>query len=332
MSAIDDTSASIIKSVPDSNSKEAILYGSEYIFAKSARYFWDQVEDHLKKKLAETLDEINDMEFALFVVNEAPNLLTMTSPPLEIDQIRDLRVLSEWIDIRKALYLLEIKRKENDQYARLVGVSEYSRQRGTITETDWKAAILQANDPLDYESIRAIKDMDAKLSEYESQYEQERMNAYRRFRGMAEHSEEAETDKSEVAADEGLDSIEIYEEVGTEDSGDATDSPAEESDDIGEETDGPEEESDDIAEDGCDDAAELINDEESEEQQEETDTEPSDAEVISEDEPSETTDESEVAADEESDSAETSEEVENEDSGDTDSPEKDVTEEGENDA
>ena len=331
MSAIDDTSASIIKSVPDSNSKEAILYGSEYIFAKSARYFWDQVEDHLKKKLAETLDEINDMEFALFVVNEAPNLLTMTSPPLEIDQIRDLRVLSEWIDIRKALYLLEIKRKENDQYARLVGVSEYSRQRGTITETDWKAAILQANDPLDYESIRAIKDMDAKLSEYESQYEQERMNAYRRFRGMAEHFEEAETDKSEVAADEGLDSIEIYEEVENEDSGDA-DSPAEESDDVGEETDGPEEESDDIAEDGCDDAAELINDEESEEQQEETDAEPSDAEVISEDESSKTADESEDAADEESDSAETSEEVENEDSGDTDSPEKDVTEEGENDA
>lgn len=325
MSAIDDTSASIIKSVPDSNSKEAILYGSEYIFAKSARYFWDQVEDHLKKKLAETLDEINDMEFALFVVNEAPNLLTMTSPPLEIDQIRDLRVLSEWIDIRKALYLLEIRRKENDQYARLVGVSEYSRQRGTITETDWKAAILQANDPLDYESIRAIKDMDAKLSEYESQYEQERMNAYRRFRGMAEHSEETETDKSEVAADEELDSIEIYEEVGTEDGGDA-DSPVEESGDIGEETDGPVEESDDIGEDGCDDAAELINDEESEEQQEETDAEPSDAEVISEDEPSETAGESEVAAGEESDSAETFEEVETEDSEDADSPE-----EGEND-
>ena len=330
MSAIDDTSASIIKSVPDSNSKEAILYGSEYIFAKSARYFWDQVEDHLKKKLAETLDEINDMEFALFVVNEAPNLLTMTSPPLEIDQIRDLRVLSEWIDIRKALYLLEIRRKENDQYARLVGVSEYSRQRGTITETDWKAAILQANDPLDYESIRAIKDMDAKLSEYESQYEQERMNAYRRFRGIAEHSEEAETDKSGDAADEELDSIEIYEEVETEDGGDAN-SPVEESGDVGD-ADSPVEESDDIAEDGCDDAAELINDEESEEQQEETDAEPSDAEVISEDEPSETADESEDAADEESDSAETFEEVETEDSEDADSPEEDVAEEGENDA
>lgn len=248
------------------------------------------------------------MEFALFVVNEAPNLLTMTSPPLDIDQIRDLRVLSEWIDIRKALYLLEIRRKENDQYARLVGVSEYSKQRGTITETDWKAAILQANDPLDYESIRAIKDMDAKLSEYESQYEQERMNAYRRFRGMAEHSEESETDKSEDA-----------------------DSPIEESDDVGEKTDSSEEESEDAAEDGCDDTAELINDEESEEQQEETDAELSDA-IISEDELGETADGSEDAADVESDSIEIYEEVETEDNRDADSPEEDVTEEGGNDA
>lgn len=268
MLANDAATTSIIKSVPDTNTKEAILYGSEYIFAKSAKYFWDQVEDSLKKRMAETLTEVQDLDFARFVINEAPHLLTISNPPLEIDQIRDLRVLSEWIGLRKALYLLEIRRKENDQYARLVGVSEYSQQRGTITETDWKAAILQSNDPLDYESIRAVKDMDAKLSEYESHYAQERMNAYRKYRGMVEReleeeseesSEEGSDDAAELiddAEDDGLDSIEIYKEVEIEDDG-------------SEEEDGQEglsEDSDDETEEESDDAAELID--ESEESQE----------------------------------------------------------------
>ena len=268
MLANDAATTSIIKSVPDTNTKEAILYGSEYIFAKSARYFWDQVEDNLKKRMAETLTEIHDLDFARFVINEAPHLLTVSNPPLEIDQIRDLRVLSEWIGLRKALYLLEIRRKENDQYARLVGVSEYSQQRGTITETDWKAAILQSNDPLDYESIRAVKDMDAKLSEYESHYAQERMNAYRKYRGMVERdleeeSEESSEEESDDAAeliddaeDDGLDAIEIYKEVEIEDDG------SEEEDDQEEVS----EDSEDETEEESDDAAELID--ESEESQE----------------------------------------------------------------
>lgn len=266
MLANDAATTSIIKSVPDTNTKEAILYGSEYIFAKSAKYFWDQVEDSLKKRMAETLTEIQDPDFARFVVNEAPHLLTISNPPLEIDQIKDLRVLSEWIGLRKALYLLEIRRKENDQYARLVGVSEYSQQRGTITETDWKAAILQSNDPLDYESIRAIKDMDAKLSEYESHYAQERMNEYRKYRGMVERELEEESEESseesddaaeliDDAEDDGLDAIEIYKEVEIEDD----DS---EEDDLGELS----EDSEDEAEEESDDAAELID--ESEESQE----------------------------------------------------------------
>lgn len=268
MLANDAATTSIIKSVPDTNTKEAILYGSEYIFAKSAKYFWDQVEDSLKKRMTETLTEIQDLDFARFVINEAPHLLTISNPPLEIDQIRDLRVLSEWIGLRKALYLLEIRRKENDQYARLVGVSEYSQQRGTITETDWKAAILQSNDPLDYESIRAVKDMDAKLSEYESHYAQERMNAYRKYRGMVEReleeeSEESSEEESDDAAeliddveDDGLDSIEIYKEVEIEDDG------SEEEDDQEELL----EDSDDETEEESDDTTELVD--ESEESQE----------------------------------------------------------------
>lgn len=261
MLANDAATTSIIQSVPDTNTKEAILYGSEYIFAKSAKYFWDQVEDDLKKRMIETLMEIQDPDFARFVINEAPHLLTISNPPLEIDQIKDLRVLSEWIGLRKALYLLEIRRKENDQYARLVGVSEYSQQRGTITEADWKAAILQSNDPLDYESIRAIKDMDAKLSEYESHYAQERMNAYRKYRGMVERElEEKSEDESEDesgdaaeliddAEDDDLDVIEIYKEVEIED------------DDSDDEDD--QEELSEDSEDESGDAAELLESEES---------------------------------------------------------------------
>lgn len=157
-------SMSIIQPIPDENTSEAIMYGSQYMFAKSSKYFWDQTEDLMDREIRILMESIIDPDFALFVVRHRPDMIYAATPPTnEPDQIRDLWTLRRIIAWGTGQEMLDVYRTENQMWAMMHGISEYSGKllEGGITERQWKAATLGFDLPIEYETIRTIADHDA---------------------------------------------------------------------------------------------------------------------------------------------------------------------------
>ncbi|WP_414594838.1 hypothetical protein [Candidatus Methanoprimaticola sp. MG2] len=155
---------SIIRPIPDENTSEAIMFGSQYMFAKSSKYFWDQTQDIMDREIVKLLASIRDPEFAVFVVKHRPDMIYATDPPInEPDRIRDLWTLRQIIAWGTGEELLEVYRTENQMWAMMHGISEYSSHllEHGISQQEWKAATLGFDLPIEYDTIRAIADHDA---------------------------------------------------------------------------------------------------------------------------------------------------------------------------
>lgn len=156
-------SMSIIRPIPDENTSEAIMYGSQYMFAKSSKYFWDQTQDIMDREIRRLIESIRDPEFALFVVKHRPDMIHSTEPPVnEPDRIRDLWTLRQIVAWGTGEELLEVYRTENLMWAMMHGISEYSGKllEHGITQQEWKAATLGFDLPIEYDTIRTIADHD----------------------------------------------------------------------------------------------------------------------------------------------------------------------------
>lgn len=155
---------SVLITRPDANTAEAITYGDEYQFYKSSKWWWDAVEDELKKQLEQEMGKLRDIEFCSYVVNNRPNMIWSRQPPVnEPEKQRDLMQLREVIKRGTALRDLNIRRTKNEMYARLKGVDKHTREireKSFISDNAWMAATCGRNDHIDYEMLRELLDDD----------------------------------------------------------------------------------------------------------------------------------------------------------------------------
>jgi len=200
--------SSVITPIPDANTAESIAYGSNYEFAKSSKFYWDSVEDYLLKLLKTTMLDIIDPVFCEYVVRRNPAMIYAKEPPVDsVDRIRDLHTLKILLNMKKALHEVDIRRTENLQYAQIHGIAEHSakmRENG-IDEDLWKASTLRYDEPIEYDTIRAKRDMDEKMAKYDAKILERRIQEYRRMRDMEATIQEEES-KQEPA-------IEIVREI-----------------------------------------------------------------------------------------------------------------------
>lgn len=208
---------SIIQPIPDENTSEAIMFGSQYMFAKSSKYFWDQTQDLMDREIGKLMASIIDPDFALFVVKHRPDMIYARQPPVnDPDKIRDLWTLRQIIAWGTGEELLDVYRTENRMWAMMHGISEYSAKllEGGISERQWKAATLGFDLPIEYETIRTITDHDAIESRKEMDDlldEESRMKAEQdRFR--REYAMFLNGDLTQEPDDSPADRLSIYRE------------------------------------------------------------------------------------------------------------------------
>lgn len=157
------TSFSVIRQIPDDNTSEAIAYGSEYEFAKASRYFWDETEDEMGKEMRRLMRQIIDPDFALMVLRHRPDMIRSKQPPVnDPDQIRDLWTLRQIIAWGTGREILDVYRTENELYASMKGVRDYSEHllAQGVSQEMWKAATLGLLRPIEYETVRTVRDRD----------------------------------------------------------------------------------------------------------------------------------------------------------------------------
>ena len=106
------------------------------------------------------------------MLERRPNMIWSKQPPLnEMDKLRDLRQLREVIRRGTAIRNLEVRRANNEMYAKLKGIDKHVkevRQTG-ISETMWMAATSGRNQQIDYEMLREILDDDKLKAEAEAE-------------------------------------------------------------------------------------------------------------------------------------------------------------------
>lgn len=164
---------SVMITRPDSNTAEAITYGDEYTFIKSATWWWDALEDELNRQLKEEMSKIRDVEFCSYVVNHRPSMIWSRRPLVnEPEKQKDLLQLREVIKRGTALRDLSVRRAKNEMYARLKGVDKHVkevREKSTISETMWMAATSGKNERIDYEMLRELLDDDKLKAEQDAE-------------------------------------------------------------------------------------------------------------------------------------------------------------------
>lgn len=152
----------VIPPIPDETTSEAILYGTQYKFAKSSKFYWDMVEDVLNTELAGLRRRLIDPSFCAYVLRYRRDLIFASEPAVNHPrQVQDLRTLAEIVKRGSALRDLAIRRKKNLLYAKMIGISEYSETiKDKISESEWKSATIAYDEPIDFETIRALQDGD----------------------------------------------------------------------------------------------------------------------------------------------------------------------------
>ncbi len=207
---------SMITPIPDTNTAESIMYGSKYKFAKSSKFYWDSVEDYLIKLQKQMTVDIIDPAFCEYVVKRNPMMIYASEPPVDsVDRIKDLHTLRILLNVKKALHDVEIRRTENLQYAQIHGISEYSAKmrEGGIEDDVWKAATLRYDEPIEFDTIRAKRDMDEKVAKYDAEILQRRIQQYRKMRDMAtQMAEEKETESNDTKEEPNIE-LNIVKEV-----------------------------------------------------------------------------------------------------------------------
>lgn len=147
-------------SLPDENTSEAILYGSQYSWIKSVLWAWDEMEDYLLHKAHNLEGQVMDRKFAYDVLRGNRYLIFARSPPVnDVRQLKDLFTLRSLIRTEVALKKIREYRKQNLAYARKKGIEEYVRGlagRG-ISEAEWKAATAPYNmEPITYDYVHGL--------------------------------------------------------------------------------------------------------------------------------------------------------------------------------
>ena len=206
---MNDSSFTVIDPIPDDCTSQAIAYGSHYKFATSSKYLWDETEHIMDQEMVKLMRKIKDPEFALYVVRNRPDMIWANNPPVpEPDKIRDLWTLRQIINMGTGKELLDVYRRENLLFASMCGVSEYTEKLlgEGVTQSMWASATAGLIQPIDYETVRTVKDREEVLAKrdaarYEEQESREpdfREREARRFNeDYARYLEEEHEDDDE---------------------------------------------------------------------------------------------------------------------------------------
>lgn len=147
-------------SLPDSNTSEAILFGSAYSWIKSALWVWDEMEDYLINKADQLEGMLIDREWSYDTMVRNRYLVFSRSPQVnEVDHLKDLFTLRQLIKTVAGLRKIDEYRKQNVSWARMQGIREYvggMAGRG-ISESEWKAATADySNAPITYDYVHGL--------------------------------------------------------------------------------------------------------------------------------------------------------------------------------
>lgn len=159
----------IITPIPEDNTSEAIVYGSAYRFAKSSKFFWDQLEDMILQEIEDLKGQLIDREFCSHVLN-SPGMRSMIyrkSPPVsDPDQIKDLWTLRRISNLGSGLHHLDALRSQNLMWATMTGVREYTSKMMElgISDRQWKVASDGIDMPIEYATVRGILERDEQQS------------------------------------------------------------------------------------------------------------------------------------------------------------------------
>lgn len=182
---LNDTYQPTIFPIPDEYTANAIMYGSAYTFQLSSKFYWDQVQDQLEQDIERLKRKLINREFAAYVMNNAQHMVFANPPPSNNpDEIRDLWTLREIVRKGTALRQLDMRRMENRLWSEMMGVSEYARKVNAddISEERWKSATMGQMAPIDFETIRALRDEEPVMAKKEVE---EYMSEEARLRAQA---------------------------------------------------------------------------------------------------------------------------------------------------
>lgn len=182
---LNDTYQPTIFPIPDEYTANAIMYGSAYTFQLSSKFYWDQVQDQLEQDIERLKRKLINKEFAAYVMNNAQHMVFANPPPSNNpDEIRDLWTLREIVRKGTALRQLDMRRMENRLWSEMMGVSEYARKVNAddISEERWKSATMGQMAPIDFETIRALRDEEPVMAKKEVE---EYMSEEARLRAQA---------------------------------------------------------------------------------------------------------------------------------------------------
>lgn len=174
----------VISPIPDDNTSEAVMYGPAYKYAKSAKWYLDEVDEEIDRRIEELKSELNDIEWCASVLRMRPMLIYARDPPVsDPSKIRDLWTLRQIVNYGTAKRDLKVERVVAEMYSTMQGVDQHAKQYTDtgVPESVWKASTLGISLPIDYESIRTVKDEDERLSAADVEYMYVNMDPERRL-------------------------------------------------------------------------------------------------------------------------------------------------------
>ncbi|MFA6804303.1 MAG: hypothetical protein WCR24_07440 [Candidatus Methanomethylophilaceae archaeon] len=223
---------SMMHRIPDDNTIEIAEYGPRYMDVKSSLYISDLMIDFLNGEAKREYDQL-DLDTAEFILVHRPYWLTQEIPHAEtIGQMTTVRRLKIILQDLSAIDEIELTKAETKQFGMMCSTEDYGKrliERGLDTELFRAMSIENADSPLDFESIRRIRDHDSDKRTAEEEFE------YRQYLAYLREMEERENERMRQAQERGVELIdvpepEISEEILEGQYGDMSEDP---SDDLG---------------------------------------------------------------------------------------------------
>lgn len=143
--------------LPDSNTAQAITYGSSYRVMMDILWAWDAMEDHLIQTSQELESQLMDREWCFDVLRRNRYLIFAQSPPVnEVEHLKDLQILRQLCKVQAALHKIDEFRQKNIAWGRMQGTKEYvaGLEGQGISESKWKASTSEWNTrPINYNNV-----------------------------------------------------------------------------------------------------------------------------------------------------------------------------------
>ncbi len=198
----------MMHSIPDDNTMEIAEYGSKYMDVKSSLYISDLMIDFLNREAKQEYDQL-DLDIAEFILIHRPYWLTQEIPHADtIEQMTVVRRLKIILQDLSAIDEIELTKAETKQYGMMCSTEDYGKhivERGLDTELFRAMSIENADSPLDFESIRRIRDHDSEKRTAEEEFE------YRQYLRYIREMEELENERIRQARERDVELVDVPE-------------------------------------------------------------------------------------------------------------------------